>query len=50
MCTAQRPQRNDASEAQTRGPSVLSQSLYHWATVLPVHIVWTAHNALSMSL
>ena len=31
MCVAQGPQRSDASEAQTRGPSVLSQTLYHWA-------------------
>ena len=25
-------QRSDAGEAQTRGPSVSSQALYHWAT------------------
>ena len=36
MCLAQGPQRSDASEAQTRDPSVLSQALYHWATALPV--------------
>ena len=35
MCLAQGPQRNDAGEAQTRGPSVSSQALYHWATALP---------------
>ena len=36
MCLAQRPQRSDAGEAQTRGPKVLtSQALYHWATALP---------------
>ena len=34
MCLAQGPQRSDAGEARTRGPSVLSQALYHWATVL----------------
>ena len=38
MCLAQWPQRSDAGEAQTRGPSVSSQALYHWATALPV--VW----------
>ena len=35
MCIAQGPQRSDASEAWTRGPSVSSQALYHWATVSP---------------
>ena len=35
MCLAQRPQRSDASEARTRGPSVSSQALYRWATALP---------------
>ena len=35
MCLAQGPQRSDASEARTRGPSVSSQALYHWATALP---------------
>ena len=29
MCLAQGPQRSDAGEAQTRGPSVSSQALYH---------------------
>ena len=29
MCLAQGPQRSDAGEAQTHGPSVLSQALYH---------------------
>ena len=32
MCLAQGPQ---PSEAQTRGPSVSSKALYHWATALP---------------
>ena len=32
MCLAQGPQRSDAGEARTRGPSVSSQALYHWAT------------------
>ena len=35
MCLAQGPQRSDDGEAPTRGPSVSSQVLYHWATVLP---------------
>ena len=29
MCLAQGPQGSDAGEAQTRGPLVLSQALYH---------------------
>ena len=28
MCLAQGPQRSDAGEARTRGPLVLSQTLY----------------------
>ena len=36
MRLAQVPQRSDAGEAQTPGPSVSSQALYHWATALPV--------------
>ena len=35
MCLAQGPQRIDTGEAGTRGPSVSSQALYHWATALP---------------
>ena len=35
MCLAQGPQHSDAGEARTRGPSVSSQALYHWATALP---------------
>ena len=35
LCLAQ-TQPSDASEALTRGPSVSSQALYHWATVLPI--------------
>ena len=31
MCLAQGPQRSDAGEARTRGPSVSSQALNHWA-------------------
>ena len=31
-------QSSDASEARTQGPSVLSQTLYHWATVLPIQL------------
>ena len=35
MSLAQGPQRSDAGEARTRGPSVSSQALYHWVTALP---------------
>ena len=35
MCLAQGPQRSDAGEARTRGPTVSIQALYHWATALP---------------
>ena len=35
MCLAQGSQRSDAGEARTRGPSISSQALYHWATALP---------------
>ena len=40
MCLAQGSQRSDASEAGTRGPSVSSQALYHWATALPSGYMW----------
>ena len=36
MCLAQGPERSDAGEARTRGPSVSSQVLYHWATAPPI--------------
>ena len=36
MCLGQGPQRSDAGEARTRGLSVSSQALNHWATALPV--------------
>ena len=39
MCLAQGPQRSDAGEARTRGPSVSSQALYHWTTALPTRAV-----------
>ena len=35
MCLAQGPERSDAGETRTRGPSVSSQALYHRATALP---------------
>ena len=35
MCLDQGPQCSDAGEARTRGPSVSSQALYHWAIALP---------------
>ena len=47
MCLAQGPQRSDASEARTRGPSVWSQALYHWATALPIFPIWKALGTLS---
>ena len=34
MCLAQGPQRSDADEAWSRGPSVSSQALYNWAYAL----------------
>ena len=34
MCLAQGQQRSDAGEVRTRGHSVSSQALYHWATAL----------------
>ena len=39
MCLAQGLHGSDACEARTRGPSVSSQALYHWATVLPFYEV-----------
>ena len=44
MCLAQGPQRSDAGEAQTRGPSGSSQALWHRATVLP-YILLTIYNS-----
>ena len=41
MCLVQGPQHSDAGEARTRGPSVLSQALYHWATALPQIRSWS---------
>ena len=35
VCLAEGPQSSDTGEARTRGPSVSSQALYHWATALP---------------
>ena len=41
MCLAEGPQRSEAGEARTRGPSVSSQVIYHWATALPnEHVMW----------
>ena len=51
MCLAQGPQRSDAGEARTRGPSVSSQALYHWATALPSDLAYvTWHITLWFSL
>ena len=43
MCLAQGPQHRDADEAQTRGPSVSSQALYHLATELPLDAKCDSH-------
>ena len=48
MCLAQGPQRSEADEAQTRGLSVSSQALYHWATALPASYM-SAHVLLQLS-
>ena len=37
MSLAQGPQRSDAGEVRTRGPSVSNQSLNQWATALPTN-------------
>ena len=44
MCLAQGPQRSDTGEARTRGLSVSSQALYHWATALPATLKWEIVN------
>ena len=44
MCLAQGPQRSEAGEARTRGPSVSSQALYHWATALPFSDTTMIHH------
>ena len=33
-------QHSDAGEARTRGPTVSSQALYHWATTLRSQYIW----------
>ena len=43
MCLAHKPQHSDAGEAWTRHPSVSSQALYHWATVLPSNELCTSN-------
>ena len=48
MCLAQEPQRSDAGEARTRGPSFSSQALYHGATALP-QILMKCHILCSIS-
>ena len=48
MCLAQGPQRSDAREARTRRPSVSSQALYHWATVLPWQVCTFVQAYLSL--
>ena len=49
MCLAQGPQRSDAGEARTRGLSVSSQALYHWATALPSSRLWCLTVSLFLS-
>ena len=48
MCLAQGPQRNDAGEARTRGPSASSQALYHWATALPLIMLYEGPKHIFM--
>ena len=48
MCLAQGPQRSDAGEARTRGPSFSSQALYHWATALPYLSIDAKHFIYSL--
>ena len=50
MCLAQGPQRSDAGETQTRGPSVSSQALYHWAIALPFTDFVTLRNTSILTL
>ena len=46
MCLAQGPQRSDASEDQTRGPSVSSQTLYHCAPIKNSKTIWILVRSL----
>ena len=46
MYLTQEPQRTDAGEAQTRGLSVSSQALYHWATALPCESILFIFNLI----
>ena len=49
MCLSQAPQRSEASEARTRGASVSSQALYHWATALSTNsskVMWVYRSNL----
>ena len=42
-----RTQHSDAGVAWTRGPSISSQALYHWATALPIvqlFVQWFIYN------
>ena len=54
MCLAQGPQRSDAGEAWTRGPSVSSQALYHCAPaavdVDSVVVIWVIRNGDKLCL
>ena len=47
MCLALGPQRSDAGEARTCGPSVSGQALYYWATALP-YMLWALKRTISM--
>ena len=48
MCLAQGPQGSDAGEARTRGLSVSSQALYHWANALPIQAVTYEQTVLTL--
>ena len=45
MSLAQGPHRSDAGEARTRGFSVSSQALYHWATARS--LLWFKERRIS---
>ena len=45
-----RTQRSNAGEARTRGPSVSSQALYHWATALSAHRCHKIRNIVDWSM
>ena len=52
MCLARGPQHSAAGEARTRGLSVSSPALYHWATALPMSPkeLWEAYIEIALSV